>query len=278
MQHAIILHILKTKHTNLCLTPLYPQANTPCFHLHLQQKSLEKCFPSFLLLPRFLKATPVRLPSKLLSWNKFQQDRQWFSLNPKVNQPSGFIFIEKSATFNIVNHSHLAETFSSVSLVFFPSLTTPFISLLISSLLPIFGFLFPIIVTQTFDYFIPNIFTLVALTSNLPSIYLMTLNLYFHARSFPELHAHICNCLLNSFIFMSSKHLKPNMAKIEIICHTNTHFSCSLPHLSKWQLNSFSSIFFRQKLRNILDFLILYTSYIIPWAKPVSFLSKHIQN
>lgn len=122
----------------------------------------------------------------------------------------------------LLKHFHQLVWFSSL---LWPLLLSPCWLLLFS---PIFEFLFPIIVTQTLGLFCQIILPLVVLTLNLPSIHWMTLNLYFYATFFPELHAHISTCLLNGFIFMSNRHLKPNMAKIEISFHPNTHFSCSL--------------------------------------------------
>lgn len=122
----------------------------------------------------------------------------------------------------LLKHFHQLVWFSSL---LWPLPLSPCWLLLFS---PIFEFLFPIIVTQTLGLFCQIILPLVVLTLNLPSIHWMTLNLYFYATFFPELHAHISTCLLNGFIFMSNRHLKPNMAKIEISFLPNTHFSCSL--------------------------------------------------
>lgn len=170
MQHAIILHILKTKHTNLCLTSLPPQASTRCFCLHLQQKSLEKDFPSLLLLPCFLKTTPEMLPSQLLSFNEVStRSPMIFSKSKGQSSDSSSLRNQQRLTKLIIlillTHFHQLVWVSSL---LWPLLLSPCWFLLFS---PTFGFLFPIIVIQTLGLFFPIIFPLVVLTLNLPSIH-----------------------------------------------------------------------------------------------------------
>ena len=143
-------------------------------------------------------------------------------------QLSGLTFIDISAAFNKINHSHLLKTFSSVSLIFLP-FTGHSIYILadFSSSPQSLDFFFPIIFTQTLDFFFPVIFTqtldffpviftLLVLTSTCHQYTGWLSNLHFHVRFFSELHAHISNCLLNSFILMSNRHLKCNMTKTKL--------------------------------------------------------------
>lgn len=143
MQHAINFHFKKQIQQTF-VWPLLPLKLTLYFCLHLQYRSQVKVFPSFLFLPCFLNPTSVRLSSQPLSFSKSKK------------QFSGLIFIDISAAFNKDDHSHLLETSSSVSLVFFSSLLAPFISLADSSL------------------FLPNLWTsffqLYSLTSSLLAI------------------------------------------------------------------------------------------------------------
>lgn len=128
MQYAFILCILKNKTQTFAWLYFSLKLTLHVSASIYSKRSVEKCFPSF-LLPHFLKPTPVELSS------------QWLPLNPKVDfQNSSSLIL--SAAFYKVDHSHIAETFSSVSLVIFSSLATPFISLLIPPLLPNIWFLF----------------------------------------------------------------------------------------------------------------------------------------